>query len=103
MPTERAVLAQEASAFARVEAPCPVFGVCGGCALQDLAYADQLRLKRRRLQREFAAVDPSLAIPEVVGLADPWRYRNKAEFTFGSSEGRLLLGYHAARSFWKIV
>lgn len=95
-------LLRETSAYAHVQAPCSYFGACGGCALQDLAYADQLAVKRERLQRAFAGLDGMPPI-EVVGLDDPWRYRNKAEFTFGALDGRLTLGYHASRSFWKIV
>ena len=96
------LLLQEKAAFAKVEAPCPYFGACGGCSIQDLGYADQLTLKHQRLLRALGTIDPTLPV-EVVGTEDPWRYRNKAEFTFGEAEGRLILGYHAARSFWRLV
>ena len=96
------VAAQEKAAYARVEPPCPYFGTCGGCSLQDLAYPDQLALKRERLRSAFAALGDVLAF-DVVGLEEPWRYRNKAELTFSMSDGRLILGYHARRSFWRVV
>ena len=96
------LLAQEKAPFAKVQAPCPYFGTCGGCTLQDLAYADQLALKQQRLLRILGPLDPSLSI-EVVGMEDPWRYRNKSELTFGSLDDQLVVGYHAARSFWRIV
>lgn len=106
----QAVLAQEKASFGRVEPPCPYFGTCGGCALQDLTYADQLRLKGERIRRALA---PLGEVPpfDIVGLEEPWRYRNKAELTFGQSpadrrgqaNGVLILGYHAARSFWRVV
>ena len=106
------LLAQEKAPFAKVQAPCPYFGTCGGCTLQDLAYADQLALKQQRLLRILGPLDPSLSI-EVVGMEDPWRYRNKSELTFGSLDlpaaarqqagNQLVVGYHAARSFWRIV
>ena len=95
------LLAKEKSACAKVTPPCPYFGSCGGCSLQDLAYQDQLGLKRDRLAQVLAPL--CVSDIEVVPLEEPWRYRNKAEFTFGASGGRLLLGYHAAGSFWRIV
>ena len=96
------LLTQEKSAYVKVEPPCPYFGTCGGCTLQDLAYADQLKLKRERIRRAFTGLDDASPI-EIVGLDEPWRYRNKAEFTFGESGAHLVLGYHVARSFWRIV
>jgi 23S rRNA (uracil1939-C5)-methyltransferase len=96
------LLLQEKAAYPKVEPPCPYFGTCGGCALQDLAYQDQLALKRERLRLALAALGE---VPpfDVIGLEEPWRYRNKAEFTFGESRGGLVLGYHEAKSFWRIV
>ncbi len=96
------LLVEEKAAYPKVAPPCPYVGTCGGCTLQDLAYPDQLALKQQRLRRAFEPLGP---VPEVelVGLEDPWRYRNKAELTFGDDRGRLVLGYHAARSFWRVV
>lgn len=95
-------LAQEKSAFSTIEAPCRYYGACGGCTLQDLAYADQLAIKRRRLLRVLDGVAPSLDV-DVIGLDDPWRYRNKAELTFSEAGGRVQLGFHAAGSYWRVV
>lgn len=96
------LLLDDKAAFAKVDAPCPYFGSCGGCTLQDLAYADQLSLKRARLERLLEGVWPHEV--EINGLGEaPWRYRNKAEFTFGSEDGRITLGFHAAGSYWRVV
>lgn len=96
------VLAQEKARYPRIDAPCPAFGACGGCALQDLAYDHQLALKRERIARALASL-PGMPSCELIGSEDPWRYRNKAELTFGESDGRLTLGFHAVRSFWRVV
>src|SRR3989338_5442233 len=95
-------LAMEKTVYAAVDPPCPYFGACGGCSLQDLAYEDQAALKRSRLQRTLALLAP---LPELewVPAEDPWRYRNKAEFTFSDREGPLALGYHAVRSYWRVI
>ena len=105
MPSRRAarqLLERAKHAFRRVEPPCPAFGVCGGCHLQDLTYDDQLALKRAAL---LEALQPLGVVPaiDLVGLDDPWRYRSKMEFTFGEQDGRLVLGLHQQGSFWRIV
>lgn len=97
------VLVGEKAAYAKVEPRCRYFGTCGGCTLQDLNYDDQLALKRERLQRLLDPFREKRSPIELIGLEDPWRYRNKAEFTFSEIDGRLVLGYHAARSFWRVV
>ena len=102
MKTDQLLL-RDKSAFAKIDPPCQYFGTCGGCSIQDLAYADQLVLKKQRLLRMLGELDPAIDV-EVIGLEEPWRYRNKAELTFGTDHSnRVMLGYHAARSFWRIV
>ncbi|PKN58616.1 MAG: 23S rRNA (uracil(1939)-C(5))-methyltransferase RlmD [Deltaproteobacteria bacterium HGW-Deltaproteobacteria-14] len=88
-------------AAGRVAPRCPHFGAreepgrgCGGCTLQALDYPAQLTVKRDLVQRAMAnrGLDPALVAP-VRGAEDPWRYRNKMEFTFGDDrERRFALG-----------
>jgi len=64
---------------ARVEAPCPVYGLCGGCDLQHLAYGEQLRAKVgivREIWRRTAGFDPGEL--EVVA-GEPFGYRNRMQ------------------------
>lgn len=65
----------------RVVPPCPYFASCGGCQLQHADYPFQLETKRAVLQQ--ALVREGVEIPaqlEVVGSAEPWRYRWRGEF-----------------------
>ncbi len=101
MNTQQA-LVEEKRSYTKIDAPCPYFGTCGGCALQDLSYQDQLALKCERLRRVLAPIEGAQSL-QIVGLDDPWRYRNKAELSFGGSAGQVTLGYHAAGSFWRVV
>ena len=67
----------------RVQARCPVFGVCGGCQLQHLQYDAQLEWKRaivEGLLREIGHFErPPLLTP--VPCDDPWQYRNQMRFS----------------------
>ncbi|MGC2192900.1 MAG: TRAM domain-containing protein [Candidatus Dormiibacterota bacterium] len=65
----------------RVVPPCPYFASCGGCQLQHADYPFQLEAKRAVLRQ--ALVREGVEIPgqmEVVGSAEPWRYRWRGEF-----------------------
>lgn len=73
----------------RVEAPCPVFGECGGCQLQHMAYPAQLAAKEavvREQLRRIAHLDDSTVQP-IVAAADPWGYRNHVRFSTGKKWG----------------
>lgn len=62
----------------RIRPVCPVFGICGGCALQHLSYAAELQYKNRRLEETFHKVG-KLSIVSLPPVASPTRlrYRNK--------------------------
>ncbi|MDA1010228.1 MAG: class I SAM-dependent RNA methyltransferase, partial [Chloroflexi bacterium] len=81
-----AVLVLEASED-RVQPPCQYFGRCGGCQLQHVAYARQLELKtgivRDQLQRigRFSADEVDALVRPMLGMDDPWGYRNHNRFT----------------------
>ena len=43
------------------EKKCPLYKKCGGCQLQNLSYAEQLKFKQRKVEKllgEFAHVEP---------------------------------------------
>ncbi len=63
---------------------CRHFGFCGGCAWQDLAYAEQLRWKElhvRECVEHLAGLAAGAVLPAVASPQERY-YRNKMEFTF---------------------
>jgi len=79
----------------RVEARCPYFGRCGGCHYQHAAYEAQLGFKRAILAESLRRVG-KIEPPEEIGViaAEPWQYRNRAQFHIQGNE----IGYLEARS-----
>jgi 23S rRNA (uracil1939-C5)-methyltransferase len=68
----------------RVEPRCRHFGTCGGCSFQDLDYTAQLGEKLRTAERTLHAAGIDVQPDAVIGCDEPWSYRNKMDFTFGS-------------------
>lgn len=89
----------------RITPPCPVARQCGGCQLQAMAYGEQLRFKenkvRNNLMRIGGLTEQALdaAMEPIIGMDEPWRYRNKAQFPFGrNKDGRIITGFYAGRT-----
>ena len=80
---------------ARMAAPCPVFGSCGGCHYQHAGYAGQLEFKRAILEEELRRLGKIAPPGEIQAIAgEPWGYRNRVQLRV--ENGRL--GYLAMRS-----
>jgi 23S rRNA (uracil1939-C5)-methyltransferase len=76
---------------------CPHFGACGGCQHQDIAYAEQLILKRARLAEllQSAGLDaPAITIH----AAGPYEYRNRIRLRIERVDGLLRFGYNRANT-----
>ena len=58
----------------RVIPRCEWVGQCGGCQLQQWEYSQQLAWKQQRVERMLQ----SMPVHPMVGMVEPWHYRNKA-------------------------
>lgn len=85
----------------RVEPRCAYARQCGGCQLQAMSYEAQMDFKAKKVWNNLKRIGGFTEIPkpEIMGMEDPWRYRNKAQFPFGTNkEGRVVTGFYAART-----
>lgn len=84
----------------RVAPRCVHVPSCGGCTWQQMDYAAQLEEKQRRVQEIFSPLlTPSVSLLPILGCQDPWRYRNKMEFSFSQNKaGEKFLGLIIAGS-----
>jgi 23S rRNA (uracil1939-C5)-methyltransferase len=84
----------------RVQPACALAGKCGGCQFQHASYAAQLRYKqdivKNALQRIGGIQNPPVS--EIIGMDEPWAYRNKAAFPIVPHDNSVEIGMYAARS-----
>ncbi|MDI3317508.1 MAG: 23S rRNA (uracil(1939)-C(5))-methyltransferase RlmD [Bacillota bacterium] len=81
----------------RVAPPCPVFGRCGGCTWQHVAYEAQLAAKRRLVRDALERIGHlgGVEVEATLPSPSPWRYRNKAAVPLGRGpEGELQAGFY---------
>ncbi len=86
----------ESNADYRIDAPCKLFKVCGGCQWQHLPYEKQLEQKQLLLKNFFSKLNLcDDVIKPIIEASQPWNYRNKVQYPVRTIEdtGRLKAGY----------
>jgi 23S rRNA (uracil1939-C5)-methyltransferase len=85
----------------RSEPKCDFHKQCGGCQIQSLDYKQQLLFKQNKVQNNLKRIgdfDNIMVLP-VIGMEEPYYYRNKAQFPIGQDqEGNIITGFYAGRS-----
>ena len=89
----------------RVEAKCLVARQCGGCQIQELSYEKQLSFKDKKVRDNlkriggFSPEELDEVMEPICGMEEPFYYRNKAQFPFGTDkEGHIVTGFYAGRT-----
>lgn len=60
----------------RIDAPCPYFGICGGCTLQTLSYEKGVDYKKEKVINYFKKMG-LIINPSLITNDTPYNYRNK--------------------------
>ncbi len=89
----------------RVEKKCSVARQCGGCQIQELSYEAQLAFKEKKVRGNleriggFAPEFLDKVMEPICGMEEPFYYRNKAQFPFGTDKnGNIVTGFYAGRT-----
>lgn len=89
----------------RIEPVCRFHRQCGGCQLQALSYEKQLEFKQKKVRNnlirlgDFAPELVDAVMEPIVGMENPYHYRNKAQFPIGKDkEGNPIAGFYAGRT-----
>ena len=89
----------------RCEPRCELHKRCGGCQVQAMDYQAQLAFKEKKVRNNlirlggFSEAEIDALMEPIVGMEEPYRYRNKAQFPIGvDKEGKIVAGFYAART-----
>ncbi len=89
----------------RVEPRCRFHRQCGGCQIQAMSYDRQLAFKQEKVRNNLIRIggfDAALIdriMEPIVGMEEPWRYRNKAQYPVGyDKHNNLVVGFYAGRT-----
>ncbi len=83
----------------RCDPPCPLAEKCGACQLMMMRYEAQLKWKRDQVMAALEKYDLSLPVASVLGMKNPWHYRNKTLLPLGyTAGGHYVAGFYGERS-----
>ena len=87
----------------RIEPRCPIARPCGGCQIQAMSYPAQLRFKEEKVRGNLVRIGgfdaDSLPMETIIGMDEPFRYRNKAQYPVGRDRsGRPTAGFYAGHT-----
>ncbi len=89
----------------RVDPKCAYHRQCGGCQIQALSYEKQLEFKQQKIRNNLIRIggfSPEYVderMEPIVGMDEPFHYRNKAQYPVGTDkEGNIITGFYAGRT-----
>ena len=91
----------------RITPECPIAGRCGGCQLQHMSYAAQLKYKQDKVQNDLIRIGgidrerigKDISFLPIIGMDEPYHYRNKGQFPVGvSKDGSIISGFYAGHT-----
>ena len=75
---------------------CPLYKKCGGCQLQNMTYEEQLSFKQAKTIKYLGRFGH---VEEIIGMAEPYHYRNKVQAAFGTTRGgKIISGVYQSSS-----
>lgn len=89
----------------RTNPRCEFHKQCGGCQIQALSYEKQLAFKQNKVRNNLIRIGKfeegfiDSVLEPIVGMEDPYYYRNKAQFPIGADkDGNPITGFYAGRT-----
>lgn len=89
---EAEIVEEKKRASSHIKAPCPYFGLCGGCDWQHVSYDVQLKEKSRLAKEAVEKVQKGGFEMLPIIPSEPFGYRNRARFHSEQKDGQYVLG-----------
>ncbi|MEH7416155.1 23S rRNA (uracil(1939)-C(5))-methyltransferase RlmD [Neobacillus drentensis] len=72
----------------------------GGCQLEHISYEGQLKYKENQVREVLTRIGKleNVVVHPILGMENPWHYRNKAQVPVGEKDGKLIAGFFKPRS-----
>ncbi len=73
---------------------------CGGCQIQELDYQKQLDIKTNEVKQTINRIGKlhDTLVHPTLGMENPFRYRNKAQFPIQKINGKTVIGFYKKKS-----
>ena len=84
----------------RKKPDCETYAQCGGCSMRHIDYLKTLEIKKNSVISTLKkALGKEIEINEVIGMDNPYNYRNKLQYPIGIDEkGKTTMGVFAERT-----
>jgi 23S rRNA (uracil1939-C5)-methyltransferase len=84
----------------RVDIPSDEAHKFGGCQLEHISYEGQLKYKENQVRQVLTRIGKleNVKVHPILGMDNPWYYRNKAQVPVGEKDGKLIAGFFKPRS-----
>lgn len=90
-PIAKKRLASQQNRSVENKISCPHRKKCGGCQLQNLSYERQLSFKQVKVIKLLGRYHH---VCEIIGMQNPYHYRNKVQAAFGERQGQIISGVY---------
>jgi len=81
------------SADKKKKSLCTVSRQCGGCQMLDMPYEQQMAAKQKQLETLLKGI---CKVNPIIGMENPYHYRNKVHAVFGHQKGEVISGVYKA-------
>ena len=83
----------------RINPLCPVSSACGGCTFQNVSYSYELAFKKKKVEDALRKIGHiTTPVNDVIGMEEPYYYRNKIQVPFGRENKHIVYGFYKANT-----